>query len=291
MSKLITSLNWRYRDRGDCAIFPPSSSVNNVDSVFLTNRSLSGLVKAASDDGDFVLTVGGDHSIAIGSIAGLMSSKRTGVKPDGCSDLKVLWVDAHADINSMQSSPSGNMHGMPVAFLMKLEKLTRPSQEWMKDVPRLDPKNIVYIGLRDLDVGEKATLIDLGIRAYTMHDIDRSGIGNVTAEVFKYLYPRDSASVRAPPLHLSFDIDGCDPSIAASTGTAVSGGLSYRESHYLVEAAVLSGHLASMDLVEINTAIGSPGEADMTVKVGLELVASALGKMIMPHGLLKKDIE
>jgi arginase len=169
------------------------------------------------------LTLGGDHSLAIGSIAA--SSK---VNPG----LGVIWVDAHADINTPDVSPSGNVHGMPVAFLLNVVKdrasLVGEHFSWLSTSPSpLSPERLVYIGLRDVDDGEKTLLKDLNILAFSMHEVDQLGIGEVMKRTLKQLEGR--------PLHLSYDVDANDPSVSPSTGTRVPGGLSRREARYLCE--------------------------------------------------------
>jgi arginase len=170
-----------------------------------------------SAQGDFCLTLGGDHSIAIGSIAGILqTAPSTGI----------IWVDAHADLNSPDTSASGNIHGMVLSYLFNLNN-TRdmPGFEWMKRIPILRENRLVYIGLRDVDDPEKILIRDLGIKTFTMQDVDRWGIGRVMEMAIDHVCPRTSAP---RPLHLSFDIDSVDPTYAPSTGTRVAGGLTYR---------------------------------------------------------------
>lgn len=265
-------------------------------------RAISEKVFASAQAGNFPLLLGGDHSVALGSVAGLLKARK---------DTRVLWVDARectfvvfftevcesaltsnalrtphtapfsdADINTPAISPSGNFHGMPVAFLAKLfdppKELTE--WDWLKEVPPLPLSHIAYVGLRDVDEGERALLSAHGVLAFSMSEVDRLGIATVMKRALKHLLGGDCAS--PPPLHLSFDIDGVDPSVAPSTGTAVEGGLTYREAHYICEAAAASGSLCSMDLVEVNPELGTKEEREkgVTAKAGVALIASALGK-------------
>lgn len=179
------------------------------------------------------------------------------------------------DINTPQVSESGNIHGMPVAFLMRLiDPLKYPGWEWLAKVPPLRPQQIVYIGLRDVDAAERIILKDLGITCFSMQHVDKYGIGRVMEMTMDHLHGR--------PIHCSYDIDGVDPAIAPSTGTAVRGGLTFREAHYLVEAISESGNLGSLDMVEVNPELGSsPEDARHTVDMGLALISSALGSRIL----------
>ena len=277
---LVTSLAWRWCDRGDVpAIRPtaqdPSGKVGaggrNAYAVGRSSEVLAAHCESAARDGHFVLTLGGDHSVALGSIAGLLRAH---------GHIGVLWIDAHADINAPSTSPSGNMHGMPLSFL--LHHVTAgaaplPGFEWLQGVPPLRASDIVYIGLRDLDPAEKRSIKEHNIRAYTMHHVDKYGIGRVVEMALDYLASKEPSR----PLHLSFDIDAVDPYIAPSTGTTVPGGLSFREAHYICEACARSGKLGSMDLVEINPAISTDAAAAATVTLGRGLIGSALGKDIL----------
>lgn len=272
---VVKELGYRVKERGDVEIRRPQAGDpvspiggNNAYAVGITNRNIATVVETAAREGDFVLSLGGDHSIAMGSLGGMLRAR---------PNLSVVWVDAHADINAPETSSSGNIHGMPLSFLMKLVDAGKvPGCEWIVDVPRLHVERLVYIGLRDIDMAEKKAIKTLGIKAFTMHDVDKWGIGKVMEMALDHV-----ASKSNVPLHLSYDIDAVDPTVAPSTGTAVPGGLNYREAHYVAEACAQSGLLGSMDVVEINPelALGAGGMA--TVKLGVELVASALGKSIL----------
>jgi arginase len=217
----------------------------------------------------FALTLGGDHSVAMGSIAGVLAAK---------PDTAVIWVDAHADINTPVHSLSGNVHGMAAAFLLKHPECDNIiGYDWLKDVPILPTNRLVYIGLRDLDKHERKTIRAMGIKAFTMHDVDRHGIGKVMEMAMDHVCSRVDR-----PIHLTLDIDGVDPMFAPSTGTRVGGGLTYREAYYLCEAVADTGLLTSMDIVEVNpTLSSSPNEASRTCQMAVGLVSAALGNRIL----------
>ena len=253
------------------------------------NHAICNAVANASKSNDFVLTLGGDHSIALGSISGILSGRGKeegggGGRRREHGDLAVLWIDAHADINDPITSPSGNIHGMPLSFLLRLfDPVKVEGYEWLGQVPSLNKERLCYIGLRDLDAGEKDFIKRLGIRAFTMQDIDRHGIGKVMELAIDHIQRKLPGMTHAVPvpLHLSFDIDALDPTVAPSTGTRVKGGLSYREAHYVCEAAAETGLLTAMDIVEVNPKLGNDEDAKMTVNLAVELVQSALGKSIL----------
>ena len=250
---------------------PSGRQLRNAASVGAANSVLREAAEASAREGDFTLVVGGDHSVAIGSIAGALAAR---------PGLRVLWVDAHADINTPSSSPSGNLHGMPLALLLRLFEPPAPAFSWLAGTPALQASALAYVALRDLDAGEVQLIGQLGIRAFTMADIDRKGIGAVMKEALKWLAAGSGSA--AAPLHLSLDIDACDPSVAPATGTAVQGGLSYREAHFICEACAESGRLVSMDIVEVNPLLGGESRGASTVANATAFVASALGKVTLP---------
>lgn len=234
--------------------------------------------KKIAESKHFCLTLGGDHGLATGTISGLKSVY---------SDLKIIWVDAHADCNIPEDSPSGNYHGMPVAHLLGwMAEGTIPGFDWFK--PCLKSEDIVYIGLRDLDKGEKISLKKHGIKCFTMDDVMRFGIGGVMERTLDYLN-KDGIE---HPIHISFDIDSVDPSIAYGTGTKAKGGLIYREAHYLIREAAATGHLIGLDMVEINPSLDIDikevlhGDNKLikgteTICLGIELICSALGEKLL----------
>lgn len=197
----------------------------------------------------------------MGTISGTLS-----VYPEAC----VVWIDAHADINTADSTDSGNIHGMPVSFLLGLNNPPVPEFAWVKSI--LKPERLVYIGLRDVDAGEKRILKENGIKAFSMHEVDRYGIGKVVEMALDHVNPN-----RDLPVHLSFDVDALDPSVAPSTGTPVRGGLTFREGHYICEAICETGLLAALDLMEVNPSLEDDVSVEQTVAVGCSLVRAALG--------------
>lgn len=218
-----------------------------IDSV--CNR-LAEIVEAMVCDGGFPIILGGDHSIAMGTLKGLRAAKG---KPAG-----VVWIDAHSDINTPKSSPSGNVHGMPLYFALKNGFA--------------DPKHTVQIGLRDVDAHEKALLRDWGLRAFSMSDVDRLGMPKVMEMAL------DVAGHDCRSVHVSFDMDGIDPSEAPGTGTPVKGGLSYREAHLIMEMLAESGALGSIEMVEINPILD---QRNQTAILAVGLILSGLGKSIL----------
>lgn len=239
--------------------------------VSAVTKKLSEQVYEHARQGRFVLTLGGDHSIAIGTIAG--SSKA--IRERLGREMAVIWVDAHADINTPETSDSGNIHGMPLAFLTGLasEKEKDAPFGWLRDDQRISVSKLVYIGLRDVDRGEKLILRECGIKAFSMHDIDRHGIGKVMDMALGWI-GRDT------PIHLSFDIDALDPMWAPSTGTAVRGGLTLREGDFIAECVHQTGSLVALDLVEVNPRLEEAGAAE-TVRAGVSIVRCALGDTLL----------
>jgi arginase len=243
-------------------------AIKCADIVSKVNKETAEKTYERAKAGDFVLTIGGDHAIAIGSLAGIIKAR---------PDTGIIWVDAHADINTPYTSGSGNIHGMVLSFLMKHKECEFVTEyDWLKEYPTLDPSRIVYIGLRDLDLGEKRIIRNLGIRAFTMHDVDKYGIGAVMEKSIEHLRRRKDC-----PLHLSFDIDGVDPMFAPSTGTRVGGGLTKREAYFICESVAETGLLSSMDIVEVNSALGERDDAKTTVELAKSLVVAALGDAIL----------
>jgi len=228
-------------------------------------RKISESVCKAVKSGSTCLTLGGDHSVAIGTIHGHAQAN-----PDLC----VIWVDAHADINPPQASDSGNMHGMPLAFIVKeLEKQIPhvPGFEWLK--PCLSAKHLAYIGLRDVDTAEKHIIQSLGIPTFTRFDVEQNGIKKCMDDALKMINPNGDK-----PIHLSFDIDGCDPIYAPSTGTPVPGGLTLGDAFHIVEKLSATGKLAAFDLVEVNPKLGSASDQETTRRSAIEIILACFGK-------------
>jgi len=205
------------------------------------------------------IILGGDHSISMGTIAGMAKQGRTGV----------LWVDAHTDINTFDTSPTGNIHGMPLAHLLG-QGDSKLLDIWGGGAV-IRPEDLVYIGLRSVDGKEREIIQDLGITAYTMKEIDMEGMATIVQKAIKQLSHLDR-------VHVSFDADALDPSIAPGVGTPVSGGLSYREAHLLMELLHDAEIVTSLDLVEVNPILDIENR---TAKIMVEMTASLLGKAIL----------
>jgi len=222
---------------------------------------LAALVEGAVREGARPLILGGDHSIAIGTLAGLAAAAgRTG---------GVIWIDAHGDLNTPESSPSGNVHGMSLAAALG------QAREWFAHdrlaLPAVDPSRVVLLGIRSLDPSERAFLHESGIRVFTMSDIDRIGIERAMREALD--------RVAGPGfVHVSLDLDALDPEVAPGVGTLVRGGLTYREAHLACELLAESGIVGSLEVVESNPILD---RANATALTAVELVASALGQTIL----------
>lgn len=226
----------------------------------LYQTSLSSLLEGA-----LPIVLGGDHSLGAGSVA----ATANWMKAQG-QRLGVIWVDAHADINSPGTSPSGNVHGMPLAALLGREPLELARISGPEAAIR--PEHTVLVGIRNLDDREKEIVKAAGVHAFTMKDIDRLGIAEVMERALA------AASAKTGGVHVSFDLDVCDPSIAPGVGTPVKGGLDYREAHYVMEAVAESGRLVALDLVEVNPALDV---RNATAELATDLAMSAFGKRIL----------
>ena len=215
--------------------------------------------------GGLPLVLGGDHSLGAGSVAATADFVRRDEKPLG-----LLWVDAHGDMNTPSSSGSGNVHGMPLAALLGPEptELSRIGGF----TPKVLPEHTVLIGIRNLDETEKERVRAARVHVFTMKDIDRAGIASVMEQALA-IAGRDTAGI-----HVSFDMDVCDPTIAPGVGTPVKGGLDYREAHMVMEMVADSGLLRALDLVEVNPILD---DRNMTAVLGAELACSALGQKIL----------
>ena len=217
------------------------------------------------DDGALPVVLGGDHSLAAGSVAAAAAHARRRRRKIG-----LLWIDAHGDMNTPDTTTSGNVHGMPLAALLGPEpaELSRVGDA----SPAIVPSKTVLIGIRNLDPAERRRVLDSGVHVFTMNDIDRNGLASVAARAITL------ASTGTDGTHVSFDLDACDPSIAPGVGTAVKGGLNYREAHMLMELVAESGTLASLDLAEVNPILDA---RNSTAQLAVELALSALGKTIL----------
>ncbi|GAA94076.1 uncharacterized protein L969DRAFT_96656 [Mixia osmundae IAM 14324] len=244
---------------------PPIGILKRPRLVSRVNKTVADTIEANARAGRLTLTLGGDHSLAMATVSGTFR-----VHPDAC----LIWIDAHADLNTPLTTESGNLHGCPVSFLLGLEGCDIPEFSWIKPVLKAD--RLVYIGLRDIDAGERRILREQKIKAYSMHDVDKYGIGRVVEMALDHVNPN-----RDRPIHLSFDVDALDPSVAPSTGTPVRGGLTFREGHYICEAIAETGLLVSLDIMEVNPSLADKDAVKQTVEVGRSLTRSALGETLL----------
>jgi len=217
------------------------------------------------EDGELPLILGGDHSIAIGSITGFASHCRKRNESPG-----LIWFDAHADMNTPESSPSGNIHGMPLAVVLGYGAPELINIGGFS--PKIDPALCVHVGARDIDRGERELIRKLGIRFITMREIDERGMSACMDEAVQI------ASRASGGYAVTFDVDALDPGDAPGSGTLVRGGLTYREAHLAMEKIAEAGGMRSLEVVEINTALDINNK---TAELGVELILSALGKTIL----------
>ncbi|XP_017776807.1 PREDICTED: arginase, hepatic [Nicrophorus vespilloides] len=228
-------------------------------------REVSKNVAKIINDGRICLSLGGDHSIGLGTVDGHIQAKS--------DNIAVLWIDAHADLNTNKTSATGNVHGMPMALLAK--ELSDywpylPGMDWQK--PMISLRNIAYVGLRDVDVYERLVIDKLGITAFGIEDIEKYGIHSVINMALEKVDPYQNRSI-----HVSYDIDSLDALEAPSTGTAVRGGLTLREGIHLMEMVANTGRLGAIDLVEVNPSIGSASDVRNTVDAAIHIIMASLG--------------
>ncbi len=262
----LTELGYTLDDQGNievpiqetCSITDPR--LKYLDCIIPMGRRVAGAVGTSIQNGRFPLVIGGDHSLSVGSIRGAAKHKKLGI----------IWVDAHADFNTPETTPSGNIHGMPLAALCGLGD-PRLVSLWEETPPVVDPKRVAIIGARDLDPGEKRNLRQAGVMVQSMEQIDRFGM---VAALEKAI---DAVTRDADGIYLSFDMDALDPRHAPGVGTPVPGGLTYREAHLACEVVAETGKLIGMDLVEVNPILDVQNQ---TAILGVEFIRSALGSRI-----------
>lgn len=270
----IAELGHTVSDFGDVRVKLPevsktgSEKLRYAGAVHTINRHIAEVVHETLDAGALPVVIGGDHSIAIGSVAGVSAHWA-----QQSSSVGLIWVDAHADLNSPETTPSGNIHGMSLAVALgigdpRFTELHRPGR-------KVDPHNVVLVGARDLDEGERRLLRELEVTVLSMRDIDERGMYSVMQRAI------ETASRNTAGISVQFDMDAVDPSEAPGTGTPVPGGLTYREAHLAMEMLGDSGSLVSVDVVETNPALDVRNQ---TAKLASELILSALGKRIFRGG-------
>lgn len=263
----LEKLGHEVKDLGDIIIphieerLPNDFNLKCLEEVIAANQELAAKIDAIMGEGRFPLVLGGDHSIAIGSIAGLTKHKK---------NMGVIWYDAHGDLNTGETSPSGNIHGMSLGVSLGVghDKLTNI----MGFSPKIKPENVIIIGARDLDEGERKLIKEIGIKVFTMHEIDRLGMAYVMEEAIKHV------SNGTDGVHLSLDLDALDPHDAPGVGTPVLGGISYRESHLAMEILAEADILTSAEFVEVNPILDHENK---TANVAVALMGSLFGDKLL----------
>jgi arginase len=265
----LERLNYKIEDLGDIQIGKAEREqdahahpkLRNLKAVAEANEKLAAIVDEVVQKGHFPLVLGGDHSIAIGTLAGVAKHYQ---------NLGVIWYDAHGDLNTAETSPSGNIHGMPLAVSLGLG---HPALTMIGGYsPKVKPENIVIIGARSLDEGEKQLIKEKGIKVYTMHEVDRLGMTTVMEQTIAYLKERTDG------VHLSLDLDGLDPHDAPGVGTPVIGGLTYRESHLAMEMLAEAQIITSAEFVEVNPILD---ERNKTASTAVALMGSLFGEKLV----------
>jgi arginase len=262
----LVSLGHVVRDHGNVeTAVPEATTVQDERARFLpeikaTCARIAAKVVEESRAGALPLVLGGDHSVAMGTLGGLASVHGAG---------GVVWIDAHADINTPETSPSGNVHGMPLAAALGLAGEAFASEAW--PLPALDPRRVALLGLRQADAGERKLLREAGVRVFTMSEIDRIGVERAIREALDRVAGTGF-------VHVSLDMDALDPEVAPGVGTPVRGGLTYREAHLALELVAESGLAGSLEVVEVNPILD---RENTTATTAVELVASALGATII----------
>ena len=269
LQKSLEALGVPVEDRGDIRIRGERPKIGNPKLKYagLIQKMCEALAKethAVAKEGAIPITLGGDHSLAMGSAAGVVRYFHEKKQSIG-----LIWVDAHGDFNLPETSPSGNIHGMPLAHLLGLGDKTLSHVAGF--APTFQAKRVCLVGVRDLDEAEKINLRRSGIRVFTMADIDLQGLARIIEQAIEI------AGADIAGFHMSFDIDTADPSIAQGVGTPKRGGLTYREAHLMMEVVAESGKLVSLDMAEVNPLEDSH---NTTAELASELILSAMGKKI-----------
>jgi arginase len=267
----LEALGYQVQDLGNVSVAQPESTPTGPQNTkYLAQISkscakLAGIVKDVVETGKVPLVLGGDHSVAAGTVSGVAEVFRQRGEKIG-----LIWIDAHADMNTPESSPSGNVHGMPLACCLGYGP--RELTHLFDFAPKVAGRNVVLIGLRDVDLRERPIVRESGVTAFTMRDIDECGLRNIMERAIR------AATNDTAGFHLSLDMDAVDPDEAPGVGTPVRGGMTYREAHLAMETICDSGRLLSMEIVEVNPVLD---DANRTALLGVELVMSAMGKKIL----------
>jgi len=267
----LEALGYKVEDNGDIKIeIMERQKIKNpklkyLDEILKTSKLLAEKIEKVLEKGDFPLCIGGDHSMALGTISGIASyCKKRKMR------LGVIWIDAHSDMNTDGTSPSGNIHGMPLAALLGLgcDELVN----FLGFSPKLHPENCALIGIRSIDETEKINIKKLKVPIYTMNDIDKLGIHRIIAKVLKQFREK------VDHIHISFDLDSVDPLVAPGVGTPIPGGLSYREAHLLMETIAECGCMSSIEIAEVNPILDHKNQSAVFTA---ELIASSMGQRII----------
>jgi arginase len=237
-----------------------AASLKYLEPIVSISNALADVVAARVEEGWLPLVLGGDHSASLGTVTGVTRHREVGL----------IWLDAHGDFNTAQTSPSGNIHGMVLAALAGYGDPCLTDFDGRS--PKVDPHDIALIGVRELDEGERSLLRESAVQIYTMHDIDRMGLPRVVELAL------DRMSLRVVDLHVSLDLDVVDPLQAPGVGTPVLGGLSYRETHLALEVIAATQRTVAMDVVEVNPILDEHNE---TARLAVEFILSGLGKRIL----------
>jgi arginase len=267
----IAALGYSVEDLGNVFADQPESTPSGPNrakylaQITSACSALADMVDRAVREGRFPLVLGGDHSVAVGTIAGVSHAARQRQERIG-----VVWIDAHADMNTPETSPSGNIHGMPLACC--IGKGPAELTNILGYAPKVEPANVVLVGVRDVDAIERQCVRESGVTVFTMRDIDERGLRDVMDRALAI------AGNGTAGIHFSLDMDVVDPDEAPGVGTPVRGGMTYREAHLAMEIVCDSNNLISMEIVEVNPVLD---QANRTANLGVELVLSALGKRIL----------
>ncbi len=267
----LRELGYHITDEGDIQVRTQEvltikdPSLKYLPEITRACEKLALKTKKILDLGSFPLILGGDHSMSIGSIAGIAAHCRENSKRLG-----VIWIDAHADMNTPESSPSGNIHGMPLAASMGLG--VAPLTQLLNFSPKVLPTNVALIGIRSVDPGERALIKSLKVIAHAMPDIDKKGMYHVMQSVLRFMRQH------VDHLHVSFDLDSVDPALVKGVGTPVPGGFSYREIHLAMEMIAESGMLSSFEVAEVNPILD---DKNSSAVFAADVIASTMGKRIL----------
>ncbi|QWW67488.1 arginase [Rhizobium sp. WYJ-E13] len=268
VDKALIDLGHDVVDVGDLNVVPARDLPNhakahNLRTVGAYTRALEAATYDAAKSGRFPLILGGDHSLSMGSVSGMARYAAEKGRP-----LFVLWLDAHSDFNSPETSPSGNIHGMPVAFFCGLAEF---AEILPKDRPFVDPKKVFQVGIRSVDAAERQEIRKHGVNVFDMRSLDEQGVAVILRQILETIEKANGL------LHVSFDVDFLDPDFAPGVGTTVPGGATFREAHLIMEMLSDSGLVSSLDLVELNPFLDDRGKS---ARIMVEMTASLFGRRI-----------